>query len=192
MSLVVEDGTGLSNATSLCSVADADAYWAARDTAGAWSQAGVPDKELALSRASDYVRNQTRYVWYGTKKTYAQTMPWPRTGASERYGQAIPDTVVPFQVKEAVAFLANTALSADLQPTLERGGGIQSEKIGELSTSFFEGSRADDAIQFVDGILATLCRDVKQPLATPFYEEPVTDPSFETGAFNNGSADGDQ
>jgi hypothetical protein len=192
MALVVEDGTGLTNAQSLCSVATADSYWTTRGgTLGeSWGAAVVVDKELALARASDYVRNQSRYRWRGSKKTYAQRMPWPRLGAVERDGPAIPETVVPWQVAEAVSYLAARSVGGeDLSPDLARGGRIVSERIDVLSTTYGDDASPYDILQVVDGLLAPLLRQTLDDSmsAAPVYEQPSTPDGFNPGEFENGT-----
>lgn len=185
MAIVVEDGTGLSNAVSLCSVADADTYWAARNGAD-WSGASAPLKEVALVKASDYIRNQKRYRWTGGKKTYAQKMPWPRTNAGERDGTVVPDNVVPWQVTEATAFLANRFIQdeeLDLQPDLARGGQVKSETVGPISTTYMDGAPMETVILAVDGILSPLLRDPRlDPVPPADFQEAAPD-SLTAGRF---------
>lgn len=185
-----EDGTGKATATSLCSVAMADTFWADHGALAAWTAATTSDKEAALNWASDYIRNQVRYRWSGTKKTYAQTMPWPRTGAAELDGQSVPDNVVPWAVTAAAAYLAGSALAdgAALQPALPNGGRVVTqESVDVLSVSYDTakpGSRADTVIQYVDGLLASLLRT---PLLSsePAYYEPTTPDAFTDDRFTN-------
>lgn len=185
MALIVEDGTGKADAQSLCSVADADSYWLARGGVD-WAGLSDADKEVALVKASDYIRNQSRYRWVGGKLTYAQRMPWPRTGAAERDGTSVPETVVPWQVVEATAYLANKVGvgAEDLQPDLARGGGVKSESVGPISTSYFDGAKAETTIQFVDGVLAPLVRNgTDADRAVPAQYLTDIPASFDSGAY---------
>jgi hypothetical protein len=139
MGFVVEDGTGRADATSLVSLEKANTYWTDRPltTGGvAWNAISTAERQERLIVASDYIRNQKRYRWRGTKKTYAQRMPFPRTGLMERDGQEVPDNVVPHQVEEAVMFLAARAVAEDLQPDLERGGRVASVGVAGITQSF--------------------------------------------------------
>lgn len=190
MAFTVEDGTGLANANSLCSVADAVAYWTERGgpTGEAFTGATQAEQETALVRASDYVRNQSRYRWYGTKNSYAQRMPWPRTGASERDGTTVPDNVVPWQVKEAVSYLAGVGIdptAVTLEPDLERGGRVTSERIDVLSFTYADDAPAGTVYSTVDGILAPLLRDKSARVIEPEYAEPTIADGFETDQFTN-------
>ena len=174
MAFVAEDGTGLATATSLVSVATTDTYWADRGGADntTWVAATTASKQAALIKATDYVRHARRYRWLGTRKSYAQTMPWPRTGVTERDGLAVADTIVPWQVQQAVASLAVRALTEDLLPDLERGGHITSETVGPLSVTYGDGAPLGSVIQRVDGLVAPLLR---LPLieASPYLKQPT-------------------
>jgi hypothetical protein len=184
MAFVVEDGTGLSSATSLVSLAAAKAYWTDRGGQVDWDAENDIVKQTGLIRASDYVRNQHRYRWIGAKKTYAQTMPWPRTGVVERDGTAVPDNVVPWRVAEAVSYLAARALTEDLSPDLSHGGGVQSESVDALSVSYFPGFSVYAIIQAVDGMIAPLLRLPTDPIL-PFSSSPEMPSEFVSGTFDN-------
>lgn len=188
MTFIVEDGTGRADATSLCAVETADAFWADRGDE-VWTEAVAnADKEAALVAASDYLRNQSRYRWSGTKLTYAQTMPWPRTGAWERDGNEVPDDVVPWQVEQACCYLAREVLNGvALQPALDRGGDIQSESVGPISTTYRAGARPDTLYQAVDGLLASLLRlpGVLNP-AAPHVSEVTYPQGFYPKQFDYG------
>jgi hypothetical protein len=77
MALVVEDGTGLANAESYASVADADTRLAARGFA-LWDTMSEAEKEQALRRSTDYMVQVYRNRWAGTRVTTTQALDWPR------------------------------------------------------------------------------------------------------------------
>ena len=80
MPLIVEDGTMPAGANSFASLADADAYHAARLTE-AWADSLAGDKkEAALIRATDWLNRKVR--WEGCKTTRKQRIAWPRTGVA--------------------------------------------------------------------------------------------------------------
>lgn len=165
MSFVVEDGTGLSTANALASVAFVDTFWTDRGGNAAWAGATAV-KEAAIVKATDYLMGQLRYRWRGTKKTAAQALMWPRTGAYERDGQAVAETIVPARVQQAVAFLAprlvGKALEVEL-PDLDRGGRVTSKSIaGVISTSYADDAPIGKVIQYVDGLLMPLLHGSEQ------------------------------
>ena len=64
MSLIVEDGTGKSNAESYISVADADTYHSNRDNTD-WAALTTAEKERLLRIATDYMVAVYRLRWDG-------------------------------------------------------------------------------------------------------------------------------
>lgn len=74
MSLIVEDGTGLTTAESYVSVADADAYHSAFGNTAWTGTTGA--KEIALRRATQYI--DSRYRFRGVRKDADQALEWPR------------------------------------------------------------------------------------------------------------------
>ena len=80
MAFVVEDGTGLENANSFCSVAFADSYFSDRGIA-AWTGSNTV-KEQALVRATDYISNRFTFRRDPYSEEQALPFPWedPETG----------------------------------------------------------------------------------------------------------------
>ena len=76
MSIIVEDGTGLTTAVAYVAVADADAYHTAMGNT-AWTGTDAA-KEIALRRATQYLDN--RYTYRGTRLTSTQALEWPQIG----------------------------------------------------------------------------------------------------------------
>lgn len=74
MTIIVEDGTGLTTAETYVSVEDADAYHTAMGNTG-WTGTEAA-KEVALRRAAQYI--DTRYTYRGTRVNLNQALEWPR------------------------------------------------------------------------------------------------------------------
>ena len=87
MPLIVEDGTLPAGANSFASVADADAYHAARLTAAWTDELAEAQKEAALIRASDWLNRKV--MWNGRKASRSQRMAWPRAGVIRRTGLSL-------------------------------------------------------------------------------------------------------
>lgn len=132
MALVTEDGTGLSNAESLCSVAVADARHTALGNT-AWTGADAV-KEAALRRATQYMMQRYRTQWKGTRLLRAQALDWPRYGVIRDGIYDVDTNIVPDEVANACADLALRALSDDLAPDQARVA-IR-EKVGPLETEY--------------------------------------------------------
>lgn len=110
---VVETGTGLSNATSYLTVAEANAFISTNILAyPAWDALTTGAKEAVLIQASRFLDNRTR--WRGQKTVAASGLRWPRVGVSDRDGITIDDDVVPEEVKQATAELARFLAFNDL------------------------------------------------------------------------------
>lgn len=149
MPLVVEDGTGLANAESYISVADADARHAAFGNS-AWSGDNAA-KEAALRRATAYIEQTYRGRWTGRRMTSVQALSWPRYDVVAD-GFLVPSSVVPDDVANAVADLAARALTSDLAPDQTRG--LIRKKIGPIEKEWDRNSPQATRYTAVSGLLA--------------------------------------
>jgi hypothetical protein len=133
MAIVVEDGTGLANAESYLSVADADTHFANRGFALWASEMSTAEKEQALRRSADYMLQVYRLRWAGTRVLTTQALDWPRAWVPRQdwlfYQGSTPNPLsdayypanaVPAEVKRAQADLAYKAAGGELTPTLGR------------------------------------------------------------------------
>ena len=113
----VEDGTGLSNATSYVSVSDADDFLAVNiHVSDTWMALDIEQKEKLLSWASRYLDEKVR--WYGDKYVATSSLRWPRSRIVDRDNLLIPSNVIPAQLKIATAEMARYLLTSDR--TVER------------------------------------------------------------------------
>lgn len=124
---------GASNADSYVSLAEANAYFADRLQAEAWSQATDPEKEAALKWACRTM--DTRLSYEGVIVSTTQRLPWPRYGVvdpSRGDGSAFVWETVPDPVKWAQCELALALLQEDrtLDPDMQ---GISSLTVGPIS-----------------------------------------------------------
>jgi hypothetical protein len=158
MAFVVETGTGSSTANSLCSVADADAYFIDRKTS-TWVGLAA-DKEAALVRATDFVELTFGHRFRGSKLVTTQALSFPRTGVNS-------DNVVPTKVKWAVAEYALrslTGVSLLPDPTVSTTG--QSIKrvmekldgVAEIETEYGSANVSSPRFPTADGLLQEYVR----------------------------------
>jgi hypothetical protein len=156
MSLNVETGSGANNSESYASVADADAYLAARGQTN-WASVATGDKEAALRRATDYMQSTYSGSWRGYRVYTTQALDWPRhlvpikdyqTGCVAYYDPA----VIPVAVKNACIELALRAAAGDLAPDL--GPQEKSVKVGPIEQVFADGARQTPAYQAVNKMLS--------------------------------------
>lgn len=143
MALIVEDGSGLSNAESFISVADANTYFTNRGIT-AWTGSDAV-KEQALRKATDYMQGRYGRRWKGTRKFDSQALAWPRVGVLDADDYSVSDTIVPTPVKYACAELAVRSLTTSLLPD-DTAPGIKSESVsipGPISKSVsYTGSKS--------------------------------------------------
>jgi len=138
MALVVENGTGLANADSYLSVADADAYHTNHSNSVTWSGATTANKEKALRLATQHLDAKYETRWVGTRWSITQALNWPRSYVVLYDIYSISTTTIPQQLTDACAELALKQLSdTDLMPDLTNPGTISSESVsaGSVSTS---------------------------------------------------------
>lgn len=131
MTLVTEDGTGLSTAESLCSLADASTRHTALGNTS-WTGTDAA-KEAALRRATQYMEQAYRTRWAGQRLTSAQALSWPRYGVCVDEFLVASD-IVPTDIANACADLALRALTEDLNADQTRG--VVREKVGPLETEY--------------------------------------------------------
>ena len=129
MPLIVEDGTLPAGANSFASVADADAYHAARLTAAWTDELAEVQKEAALIRASDWLNRKD--------------------------GEIAPDEI-PAEVVEACCELAGFFVEQDYLAPLDRGGDIASLSVDVISIAYNGTAPAETVFPSLSGLLAGL------------------------------------
>lgn len=142
MAIVVEDGTGLPNAESYISVADATAYHAARGNAAWAALASDAVREQMLRQATDFMGQLYRPSWKGYRTNRTQALDWPRNlvyvvdlfGGRRDLPYLWPNNSVPPEVPRACAELALRAIGGQLAADLDQG--LQSEEVGPLKTAY--------------------------------------------------------
>ncbi|MDD4390186.1 MAG: hypothetical protein PHW03_05220 [Eubacteriales bacterium] len=152
MSLIAEDGTGLSTAESYISVADASTYFTNRGVT-AWAAIATDAlREAALRKATEYMTSIYRDRWQGVRTTpTVQALCWPRSEVVvERV--YIENDVVPEIIKRACAELALKASAGDLLADLEQG--VISETVGPISVTYDRFSPQRKRYPAIDAMLA--------------------------------------
>lgn len=139
------------NANSLCSVADADAYHAARKNA-AWLALANDDKEANLIKATDYLGQVYGQRWKGVRTSSLQTLDWPRYDVCAN-GYPVASDIVPVAVANACAEMALRAItSPSLAPDVSRLK--KRVKVGPIETEYVDGSTGLTRYTAVDNMLA--------------------------------------
>lgn len=167
ITLIVEDGTGLANANSYISLADADTYFANKGTAGA--QWAAPDElkneylVLAATALDDvFGRKYISYLRSGDNVT--QALLWPRENVWNRHNRRIPAGTIPQELKDAQCELAlMQQLGVNLYPEGRKSNNLLSESvsIGEISQSFTYQKQAGEQAEYDSGTDQNLYRQVE-------------------------------
>ena len=139
--MVVEDGTGLSNADSFVSVAYADTYFTTRGV-NAW--ASLTNKEALLIKATDYIEAVYSESWKVVTLNDTQSLSFPRI---------IDDsTVYPDRLLKAVCELALKANDGDLLVDVEQR--TIEEKVDVITVKYAEYSDQKTQYSMVYGLIS--------------------------------------
>lgn len=160
MALIVEDGTGKSDAQTYASAEFVIAYADARGVTVA-----SDDAEMLILQAMDYVES-FRSRFKGQRNTRTQALSWPRTGAVVD-GFEIPSNEIPNELKSAVsAAVIEIVNGAELMPA-KTDYAVRMEKVDVISVEYAsggggQGSTANEPITpsfpAVDAVLNPLLR----------------------------------
>jgi hypothetical protein len=159
MAFVAEDGTGLANANSLVSVANADEILTDRGDPEGWSSLALGEKQAALIAGTDLVN--TRKRWPGSILVSTQALAYPRKDARDADGRELVG--VPQAVKVAVCLAAVEHLREPLDVALERGGMVTAEKVGSIAVDYSEAAPGGRTFPNVDRALAPITGGGSQP-----------------------------
>jgi hypothetical protein len=149
--LVVEDGSGLASANSYISLADAEAYHAARGRTD-WTDEDDDSQIAALIRATYDLDSWFRGRWKGVQGTAAtarsttaigptakpnQALAWPRQRVIDEEGYLVDGASVPLVVKNACAEIAFIELTEPfIQESVDRTNATLSERAGPVAVSY--------------------------------------------------------
>lgn len=151
MSLIVENGTGLSTAESYISVAATDTRMTALGNAP-WAALTTAQKEEALRRAAQYMEQAYRTRWVGCRAHQVQALSWPRYINELVDDIYIASDIVPADIANACADLALKAAAGELNADLERG--VVRKKVGPLETEYDRNSPQSTRYRAIDMALA--------------------------------------
>jgi len=133
--MIIEDGTGMPDATSYIGLDEADGYHGERGN-GHWSEAGEAEKAAALVRACDFLERAYGRLWEGQKRVATQRLSFPR-----KEMDGVSEGEIPWWLKEAQCEAALLELSEPgvLAFDASEGGGLQREREGEVERFFAPG-----------------------------------------------------
>lgn len=146
VTLVLEDGTGISGANSYVSVAEADDILSVNSVQYAtWTALTSTEKDTLLVWASDYL--DSHVDWNGYKQVETSGLRWPRNCVYDVDGILVADDIVPLRVKQATAQLAIFLNSSQAAATGGQSSvlpeGIKRVQADVVELEFFDGGSAD-------------------------------------------------
>ena len=145
MALVVEDGTGLSNATSYVSLTTARNYATAR---GVTLSAVDATLEVSVIKSMDYLESY-RDRFKGVKTSETQSLQWPRSGVViDNYG--IDSDELPQILKDCLCqLIIENATNSDLSPTVTDTRITTSEKVDVIEVTYSDSRQSGATGQLV-------------------------------------------
>lgn len=160
MALIVEDGSGLTNAQTYVSPAEVSVYCITYGLA----QPASPNTAIML--AMRYLEGTFFHRWVGYKKTELQALSWPRSNAVKRDGWVVNESTVPIEVKNAVCALAiRSGLGEDLTPDFTNANMVKKEQVGPLLVEYMAGAPSYTVYKDIEFILT--------PVTTPKYSAKI-------------------
>jgi len=151
MALVVENGTGLSNANSYVSIAEADAYFV--DTDPTWGLLTDPSKTTHLIKATRFIDGRYRTRFAGVRlRGRTQVLEWPRSGVQDIQGYPLQG--VPIEIKNATCESALRDIIGDLIPDVDRGGMERAVTVGPIKIEYEPGAPGSKTYEVIDNMLS--------------------------------------
>lgn len=192
MVLIVEDGTGLPNANSFVELAAVDLYIIEKNlqataAAIAWALLTTDEQEAAATLATSVVSNPERFDYVGIRKTYPQSLEWPRLGAVEVNGPAVPDDIVPWQVEDATieySLLAGNGVDINPPPSSITSD-VKKEKVDDLEITYF--TAAERGLESITGTGNTYPSFGPDRLLYPLLRDDVDMSGVDSSVLNPGT-----
>ena len=139
LTLIKEDGTGLSDANAYANAADGDAYFDGHLYASAWTAATTANKEAALVFATRLI--DAEYQFHGYSANAEQALSWPRQRCPDPDESRddddgyLPSDAVPKKVVQATCEMARELLILD-RTTAPPGEGLKYQNVGSDQTGY--------------------------------------------------------
>lgn len=128
--LIVEDGSGKSDANSYVDLAYVDNYFAVRNNT-AWAGYSIGERKSALIKGAAYI-DQSDFI--GIKITADQAMQWPRHDARVD-GFILDSDAIPKSLNDAQCEAALRAAAGEIMPDIEPGSVIE-ETVDVISVKY--------------------------------------------------------
>lgn len=160
----VEDGTRVVGANSYVGLSEAADYFAIDPNfLSSWNALSSDERGAYLAWATRILDQKTK--WDGKRYTTTQELRWPRTGVKDSDGNAIANTVIPLQLRQATMELAKWLSSND--PTT----GPDTEALKALEVDVIK-------IEWQDGAFQSEYPSILNQLLWPLGRFATGGPSF--------------
>jgi hypothetical protein len=163
MALIVEDGTGKTDAESYLSVADADTYHSKHRAPASWTAADEAAKERALRLATLHMDTNYKPRWIGLRSSEDQALDWPREDVwiDRVYYES---SELPVQLLNATAEFASKVTDGDDLMTDQADAAAVSERSARVAV-------ISETIKYVGGSVGrkryTFAEQLLEPLLEP-------------------------
>jgi hypothetical protein len=125
---------------------------------------GAPTPTVLRQRGSSYIDGRYGYRFSGSPTGgLSQDRAWPRTGATDIYGNSIPTDLIPNQVIEASYYAAwfEANSPGSLAIITNPSGMVKRQKVDTIEREFFDPSKDPYAVlgptsSMIEGLLAPL------------------------------------
>jgi hypothetical protein len=147
VAFVVEDGTGLSNATSYVTVVEARDYISIKPTNAKWDALADEQVEAYLMWATRLL--DQRAFFYGQKAVQSSALRWPRSGVMDRDGISVPYDTIPEPIKAATIEIAFFLCTQSVDPSTglpQTSGAIKSIKADVVEIVYDDGRYQDPTL----------------------------------------------
>ncbi|MEW6658776.1 MAG: DnaT-like ssDNA-binding protein [Thermodesulfobacteriota bacterium] len=151
MTIIIEDGSGVTGANSYVSVASATAYLNSKGLT-TWGTSTTTAKEVSLNQATLYME---LLPWKGAKALQTYPLAWPRRGMLDRDGYSVLSDTIPQSVKYAQIELAYR-YKAGKNPLADISSGdgyVTKESVGPIEIDHSLGYSTSDKFPEIDRLL---------------------------------------
>lgn len=156
MTLVVEDGTGVSGADSFASRTEANAYWAAHGAPASWTALSDEAKDAEQRFGARWLSETYAGRWKGWITHEHQEMRWPRSGVVDDEGRVIEPTEIPRALKEAQFHAGQLHREGGGLAAVTKSGIKREELVDVVEREFFSPSGSTPQNAFIDSLLSGL------------------------------------
>lgn len=163
--LIIEDGTGVSDANVYCDLDYALKYCVEKGYSS-WTELSENEQKVYLIRGTDFIDNYYNWKGYSRKGQY-QSLAFPRDRIYDDRGFELVG--IPDKLKKAcieAAYLNSTNGSDSLFVTKDANGAVKKQKVDALEVEYFE----NKSLQEIDQINYSSIYEILNKLLKGLYK----------------------